>query len=90
MKHNSTRCCTVCIIFKHLIIEIILNYCTYKISILLPLFKCIFLRGLFEQHKLVFSFMLCVDIMRQAEEISDTEWNFFLRGSSGMEKVKCS
>lgn len=44
-------------------------------------------RGLFEQHKLVFSFMLCGDIMKQAGEISDAEWNFFLRGSAGVEKV---
>ena len=44
-------------------------------------------RGLFEQHKLVFSFMLCADIMRQAEKIADTEWNFFLRGAAGVEKV---
>ena len=44
-------------------------------------------RGLFEQHKLVFSFMLCTDIIRQAEKILDTEWNFFLRGAAKVEKV---
>uniref|UniRef100_A0A1X7UKU1 AAA+ ATPase domain-containing protein n=2 Tax=Amphimedon queenslandica TaxID=400682 RepID=A0A1X7UKU1_AMPQE len=43
-------------------------------------------RGLFEQHKIVFSFMLCIDIMRQAGLITDTEWNFFLRGSAGIDK----
>jgi dynein heavy chain len=43
-------------------------------------------RGLFEQHKIVFSFMLCVDIMRQAGDISDAEWNYFLRGAAGIEK----
>ncbi|XP_047126546.1 dynein axonemal heavy chain 6 isoform X3 [Hydra vulgaris] len=37
-------------------------------------------RGLFEKDKLVFSFMICVEIMRQAKLISDLEWNFFLRG----------
>ena len=47
----------------------------------------LFCRGLFEQHKLVFSFMLCVDIMRQAGEISDAEWNFFLRGAAAVDKV---
>lgn len=47
-----------------------------------------FLRGLFEKHKLVFSFMLCADIMRQAGKISDVEWSFFLRGAAGVEKVK--
>lgn len=44
-------------------------------------------RGLFEQHKLIYSFMLCVDIMRQQEQLTEAEWNFFLRGSAGMEKV---
>ena len=45
-------------------------------------------RGLFEKHKLVFSFMLCADIMRQAGKISDVEWSFFLRGAAGVEKVR--
>ncbi|XP_063314781.1 dynein axonemal heavy chain 6 [Pelobates fuscus] len=43
-------------------------------------------RGLFEQHKLIYSFMLCIEIMRQNEKISDSEWNFFLRGAAGLEK----
>ncbi|XP_052028538.1 LOW QUALITY PROTEIN: dynein axonemal heavy chain 6 [Apodemus sylvaticus] len=45
-------------------------------------------RGLFEQHKLIYSFMLCVDIMRQQEQLTEAEWNFFLRGSAGMEKER--
>uniref|UniRef100_A0A4W3JLA8 Dynein axonemal heavy chain 6 n=1 Tax=Callorhinchus milii TaxID=7868 RepID=A0A4W3JLA8_CALMI len=44
-------------------------------------------RGLFEQHKLIYSFMLCIEILRQKGEISDVEWNYFLRGSSGMDKI---
>ena len=44
-------------------------------------------RGLFEKDKLVFSFMLCGEIMRQAGQITDTEWNLFLRGPPGTEKV---
>lgn len=44
-------------------------------------------RGLFEQHKLIYSFMLCVEIMRQQGSLTEAEWNFFLRGSAGMEKV---
>ena len=44
--------------------------------------------GLFEKDKLVFSFMLCGEIMRQREDISDAEWNFFLRGSGSLDKVK--
>ncbi|XP_071788570.1 dynein axonemal heavy chain 6-like isoform X3 [Asterias amurensis] len=43
-------------------------------------------RGLFEVHKLVYSFMLCADIMRQEDKIKQTEWNFFLRGTAGVEK----
>ena len=45
-------------------------------------------RGLFEQHKLMFSFMLCCDIMRQSGEIGNAEWNYFLRGSAGMDKER--
>lgn len=44
-------------------------------------------RGLFEQHKLIYSFMLCVEVMKQQGEISDAEWQFFLRGASSLEKV---
>ena len=44
-------------------------------------------RGLFEAHKLVYSFMLCIDIMKQENQISDQEWIFFLRGAAGVEKV---
>jgi dynein heavy chain len=42
-------------------------------------------RGLFEKDKLVFSFMLCTDVMRSRGGISDEEWNFFLRGGVGVE-----
>uniref|UniRef100_A0A286XH43 Dynein axonemal heavy chain 6 n=1 Tax=Cavia porcellus TaxID=10141 RepID=A0A286XH43_CAVPO len=45
-------------------------------------------RGLFEQHKLIYSFMLCVEIMRQQGSLTEAEWNFFLRGSAGMEKER--
>ncbi|XP_030273772.1 dynein heavy chain 6, axonemal isoform X2 [Sparus aurata] len=43
-------------------------------------------RGLFQQHKLSYSFMLCVEVMRQRGEISDAEWQHFLRGGSLLEK----
>ncbi|XP_044515237.1 dynein axonemal heavy chain 6 [Gracilinanus agilis] len=45
-------------------------------------------RGLFEQHKLIYSFMLCVEIMRQRDELTEEEWNFFLRGSAGLDKER--
>lgn len=44
-------------------------------------------RGLFEKHKTIYSFMLCVEIMMQRRDISQQEWQFFLRGAGGMEKV---
>ena len=47
-------------------------------------------RGLFEQHKLIYSFMLCVEIMRQQGRLTEAEWTFFLRGSAGLEKVPVS
>lgn len=31
--------------------------------------------------------MLCIEIMRQREELTDAEWNFFLRGAAGLDKV---
>ncbi|XP_075319652.1 dynein axonemal heavy chain 6 [Odontesthes bonariensis] len=43
-------------------------------------------RGLFEQHKLIYSFMLCIEIMKQRGEISNGEWQYFLRGASSLEK----
>ena len=45
-------------------------------------------RGLFEKDKLVFSFMLCADIMKTDGSITDEEWNFFLRGSGGVDHVR--
>lgn len=44
-------------------------------------------RGLFEHHKLIYSVMLCVDVMKERSEIADAEWQYFLRGGSSMEKV---
>ncbi|KAJ1555212.1 Dynein heavy chain 6, axonemal, partial [Nowakowskiella sp. JEL0078] len=37
-------------------------------------------RGLFEQHKMLYSFMICAEILKERKVISDTEWNYFLRG----------
>ena len=44
-------------------------------------------RGLFEKDKLVFSFMLCSEIMKTRNQIDADEWNFFLRGAAGMDRV---
>jgi dynein heavy chain len=37
-------------------------------------------RALFEQHKIIFSFMICADILRQDGRIEASDWNVFLRG----------
>lgn len=41
-------------------------------------------RGLFEEHKMIFSFLICTSILRNSGEIGAPEWNFLLRGSAGM------
>ena len=43
--------------------------------------------GLFEKDKLVFSFLLCVEIMRLAGTIMPEEWLLFTRGFPSVEKV---
>jgi hypothetical protein len=45
-------------------------------------------RGLFEKDKLVFSFMMCCDIMKAGGLISEAEWGFFVRGQGGIERVR--
>lgn len=37
-------------------------------------------RGLFEVHKLLFSFQMCVKILEAAGKLNMTEYHFFLRG----------
>ena len=41
-------------------------------------------RGLFEQHKLLFAFLVAVQILRNSGNISGIEWNLFLRGPQAM------
>ena len=31
--------------------------------------------------------MLCAEILRERNEISNEEWNYFLRGSASLERV---
>lgn len=46
-------------------------------------------RGLFEAHKLLFSFQMTSMILRETKEIGDLEWNLLLRdGSSSVDKKK--
>ncbi|KAL2609519.1 hypothetical protein R1flu_028092 [Riccia fluitans] len=39
-------------------------------------------RGLFEEHKLTFSFLICTSIMKHMEEIDPDDWSFFLLGGA--------
>jgi dynein heavy chain len=41
-------------------------------------------RGLFENHKLLFAFLICVEIMRADSQINLKDWNFLFRGSGIM------
>ena len=45
-------------------------------------------RGLFEKDKLVFSFMLCGEILKLNRQITSKEWTYFLRGVPGMDKKR--
>ncbi|KAJ2954382.1 hypothetical protein O0L34_g2646 [Tuta absoluta] len=44
-------------------------------------------RGLFERHKLVFSFLLNMAIYLNAGNVTSEQWNFVLRGSAGTKVV---
>lgn len=65
---------------KNPVLEKRLN--TLRVEITLAVYTIIS-RGLFERHKLVFSFMLCIAIMQQEGKISDIQWSFLLRGPVG-------
>jgi dynein heavy chain len=43
--------------------------------------------GLFEKDKLVFSFLLCAEILKLQGVINEVEWNFLLRGGLITEQV---
>ncbi|KAJ3052746.1 Dynein heavy chain 6, axonemal [Rhizophlyctis rosea] len=43
-------------------------------------------RGLFEAHKMIYAFMICVEIMREQGKIGEGEWSFFLRGGGSLTK----
>ncbi len=38
-------------------------------------------RGLFETHKIIYSFLIIVSINRNSHKIKDTQWNILLRGA---------
>lgn len=38
-------------------------------------------RGLFQAHRLIFSFLICTSIQQQAQHIAPAEWSYLLRGA---------
>nr|CCA21283.1 inner dynein arm heavy chain 1beta putative [Albugo laibachii Nc14]CCA21656.1 dynein heavy chain 2 putative [Albugo laibachii Nc14] len=56
-------------------IDAINDYHTYAVY-------CYTCRGLFERHKLLFSLLLCVRILKKMNKISAEEYDFLLKGTS--------
>eukprot|EP01041_Mallomonas_annulata_P001585 gene1585-3062_t len=44
-------------------------------------------RGLFEKDKLLFSSLICFQILRNAKEIHDLEWTLFIRGPGALDRT---
>jgi len=49
-------------------------------------------RGLFEEHKMIFSFLISTSILRDpvSGRITPSEWNFFLRGATTLDDTTAS
>lgn len=55
----------------------VIDYTTYYVYLTV----C---RGLFERHRLIYSFLICTSVMRNAGKIAFDVWNFLLRGAGAM------
>ena len=45
-------------------------------------------RGLFEQHKIIFSFLICISIMKNARVIDETSYDLLLKGQGVYDKTE--
>jgi dynein heavy chain len=55
----------------------VIDYTTYYVYLTV----C---RGLFERHRLIYSFLICTSVMRNEGKIAFEVWNFLLRGAGAM------
>ena len=62
---------------KHPRLEERINYLNDYHTFAVYQYTC---RGLFERHKLLFSFQMCAKILEAATKLNLDEYNFFLRG----------
>merc|ERR1711881_808836 len=58
-------------------LQTVIDYVTYFVYLTV----C---RGLFERHRLIYSFLICTSVMRNAGKIAFDAWNFLLRGAGAM------
>jgi dynein heavy chain len=53
------------------------DYCSYYVYLTIS-------RSLFEEHRLIYSFLCCTSIMRAKGAIHESSWNFLLRGCGAL------